>query len=41
MKELYTKPELKLDKFYAVDVLTASTDELDAYGNEYADGDDD
>lgn len=27
MKELYTKPELELDEFKLVDVLTASADE--------------
>ena len=26
MKELYTKPEVKVDEYNSVDVLTASTD---------------
>lgn len=30
MKELYTKPELSLDEFKAVDVLTASGLDMDS-----------
>lgn len=39
MKELYTKPELNVDIFAAVDVMTASPDEQP--GTPTGDGDDD
>ena len=39
MKELYTKPELELDEFKMVDVLTASGD-IDGRDQGYDDGDD-
>lgn len=38
MKDLYTKPELELDEFKLVDVLTSSTDE--AGGSDAEEGDD-
>jgi len=35
MKELYTKPELELDEFKLVDVMTASTGGLDVDEDEW------
>lgn len=34
MKELYTKPEVKVDEFETVDVMTASSANIDALNDE-------